>query len=101
MRITKVPRTTWSITQAGLISARKTIFISMRTFRIVSGVWTGFDYLGETFSLLCELAKPWLLVRYYRFGGVPRIVTIYTVIIGTKRQTLHILHIGHGRDVVR
>ena len=43
MRITKVPRTTWSIA-TGLI-CRKTILSSMRTFRIVSGNSYGQDLI--------------------------------------------------------
>ena len=92
MRITKVPRTTWSIA-AGLI-CRKTILSSMRTFRIVSGNSYGQDLIIWASLLLIirigQAIAPCSVLSIWRVS--PRIVTIYTVVIGTKaRKTLHIL----------
>ena len=99
-KFTKVPRTTWSIA-TGLI-CRKTILSSMRTFRIVSGNSYGQDLIIWASLLLIirigQAIAPCSVLSIWRVS--PRIVTIYTVVIGTKAPRPCIsCRIGHGRDV--
>ena len=63
-------------------------------------VWTGFDYLGELLLIIRigQAIAPCSVLSIWRVS--PRIVTIYTVVIGTKAPRPCIsCRIGHGRDV--